>query len=49
MNIFRKMNRRHPQWWEREFRANTGDYAAAVIGVMLVLFGIFGPVARGSL
>ena len=49
MNIFRGMNRRSIGWWEREFAANKSDYAIAVVAVMLVLFGIFGPVARGSL
>ena len=49
MNIFRNIKRQPSQWWERDFSANPTDYAWAIVAVMLVLFGIFGPIARGAL
>ena len=36
-------------WWKREAVSNKSDGAFAVLAVMLLLFGIFGPIARGSL
>lgn len=36
-------------WWKREYAANKSDYAVAVVAVLLVVIGIFGPVARGAL
>ena len=50
MNIFKNINRGQTSgWWQRESAANRSDYAVAVVAVLLVLFAIVGPVARGSL
>lgn len=49
MNIFRGMRRDSVGWWQREHTANKSDYVVAVVAVMLVLIGIFGPIARGAL
>lgn len=49
MNIFRGMRRDSVGWWDRQYQANRTDYVAAVIAILLVIFAIVGPVARGAL
>lgn len=49
MNIFRGMRRDSVGWWNREYAANRSDYAVEVVAVLLLLFSVIGPVARGSL
>ena len=48
-SIFKGLPARGHTVWDREYTANKTDYAVAVVAIMLVLIGIFGPIARGAL